>query len=340
MKKILTPITSAKDIDILNPNIYNTEFFCGYLPLWWIESYNDSLAYSLLGNLSTPINNRNGKNSNVSNAEILREIVRKCDRYNTHLFLVVNAKYYPEYVYPNLKRYIEEVISIGIERLIVCDLGMVCFLQEHYPKLKISISCLNQVTNSWAVKHYLSYKNVERIVFPRHMSSSEIECIVKKYPNMEFEYFIFSNKCLYDDGYCRGVHEFTPICKDNYYVEYYSQNDVPVSDSVIQKCRNNEVQYHGWTRNEIQTKEKGYCTAGFGCMACSLYRLNRYSNIVSVKISIRGHGVGERLRQVQMAHKVLLSVDEAEDIEKIKNIVSTMYGKKSICDDGWACIMI
>lgn len=54
--KILTPIMSASDIDILNPKLYNTEFFCGYLPQWWINEYNDSKDKE--GNLATPINNR------------------------------------------------------------------------------------------------------------------------------------------------------------------------------------------------------------------------------------------------------------------------------------------
>ena len=33
--KILAPITSASDIEVLNPTIYNTEFFCGYTTDYW-----------------------------------------------------------------------------------------------------------------------------------------------------------------------------------------------------------------------------------------------------------------------------------------------------------------
>ena len=184
----------AEDIDILSPDKYNTEFFCGYLPAWWIDAYNGSLAYSLLGNLSTPVNNRNGKDANITSENELREIISKTKKYGTNLFLVINAKYYPEYVYPALRKYIEEVISMGITRVIVSDLGLVQYLLENYPSIKVSISCLSQVTNKLAVKFYMQFDNVDRIVFPRHMSAVEMIDIVNEYSDMEFEYFIFSKE--------------------------------------------------------------------------------------------------------------------------------------------------
>lgn len=339
MKKILAPITKAADIDVLSPYKYNTEFFCGYLPSWWLKDYNNSLAYSMLGNLSTPINNRNGKNANVTSINELRQIVQKTEKYGTNLFLVVNAKYYPDYVYPSLKKYLDEVVSIGITRVIVSDLGLVQYLLENYPSIKVSISCLSQATNKMTIKFYAQFENVDRIVFPRHMSSNEIIEIANEYPDMEFEYFIFSNKCLYDDGYCRGIHEFTPICKDNYYTDYYSKTANPLSDESIRILRENEHYFREWTQNEIQAEQKGYCTAGFGCMACSLLQTNKYRNIVSVKISIRGHNVYERLKQVQMAHCVLKNVELNARIDIIQHIVSSYYGKKSLCKDGTSCMM-
>jgi len=69
--KILTPIMSSDDIDILNPTVYGTEFFCGYLPGWWNERFcsrEDSQV------LSTPINNRNGKGANVTDIDDLNVI--------------------------------------------------------------------------------------------------------------------------------------------------------------------------------------------------------------------------------------------------------------------------
>lgn len=335
--KILTPIISARDIDILNPTLFNTEFFCGYTPEWWSSRFENGDNSKVL---STPINNRNGKNSNVTDITELQEIVKKCRYYETNLFLVLNAKCYPEYIYNEIAEYLDEVISAGINRMIVCDIGMIWYLKENYPEIKVSVSCLNQITNSKSVQFYLEFGNVDRIVFPRHMSSSEIENIVMKYPKVEFEYFIFSNKCLYDDGYCRGIHEFTPICKDLYYSEFYSKEGFDLRFDEEQTYREKDFEFHNWTRNELNSFQKRYCTPNFACTACSLVKLSKCTNIVSVKISIRGHGIDERIRQVKMAKNVIDAVETEKTEESIKKIVSKLYGKEDLCESGRSCMMI
>lgn len=340
MMKILVPVTSDVDIDALNPDEYHTEFFCGYLPDWWVEAYNHSDLYNLQGNLSTPINNRNSRDANVTTLAELKHILSKADSYGTDVFLALNAKYYPEYVYPNIRKYLDEVISAGVTRMIVCDIGMIYYLQENYPQIKVSVSCLNQVTNSMAARFYANYSNVDRIVFPRHMSVKEILEIAQAVPDFEYEYFIFSNKCLYDDGYCRGVHEFTPICKDLFFTEYYSRDGSSISDPAMKKYRREEFLYREWTRNETEVQKKGYCTASFGCAACSLLQLYKLKNMSSVKISIRGHGIAERLRQVRMASQVLNYLEQGgSQAQEIKRIVCRMYGKESLCETEMACFM-
>lgn len=336
--KILAPIMKASDIDILNPIQYNTEFFCGYLPQWWIDEYNDSENVS--ANLATPINNRNGRGANVTSFEELQVIVEKSKVYNTDVFLVLNAKYYPDYVYENISRYIDEVLSAGISRMIVSDLGMIKFLSIHHPKVKVSVSCLNQVTNKLSVEFYKSFSNVDRIVFPRHMSSQEIEKIVSSVPELEYEFFIFSNKCLYDDGYCRGIHEFTPICKDLFYTDFYKKNGDSVETKKMQMMVYAEHEYSDWTRSELMCEENDYCTPNFACCACSLVKLSKQPNITSVKLSIRGHNIQERLRQVKMAHEVIKNVKRGANVDDIKQIVSSLYGKETLCKDETSCMMI
>ena len=336
--RVLVPITTAVDVDILNPAIYNTEFFCGYMPQWWIDEYNDSESKNK--NLATPINNRNGRSANVTSLTELSEIIKRARKYGTDVFLVLNAKYYPNYVYKSISRYIEEVLTAGIVRMIVSDLGMIKFLSINYPKVKVSVSCLNQVTNKFAAEFYKSFSNVDRIVFPRHMSSGEVESIASSVDGLEYEYFIFSNKCLYDDGYCRGIHEFTPICKDLFYSDFYSNNDKSIETSEKKQLAHAEHEFADWTRNELTCDSNDYCTPNFACCACSLLKLINIPNIVSVKLSIRGHNIKERLRQVKMASEVIKIVEYGATVEDIKHVVSNLYGKESLCGDGTSCMMI
>lgn len=335
--KILAPIVNSEDISVLNPSLYGTEFFCGYMPQWWLDSFVDESRNDR--NLSTPLNNRNSPKANVTTFSELKKIVEIASSYNTDVFLVLNAKYYPDYVYKSIDRYLNEVISAGISRMIVCDIGMIHYLEHKYPNIKVSVSCLNQVTNTMSAQFYHSFGNVDRIVFPRHMSSEEIKSIVMNLPDIEFEFFIFSNKCLYDDGYCRGIHEFTPICKDLYYSEFYSiSSDIDTQKRM--ELVNLEREFSNWTRMELDCEKRDICTPSFACCACALKSLVKHKNIVSVKMSIRGHSVEERLRQVKMAREAITCVEEGHDIEDLKHIISKLYGKESLCRDGISCMMI
>lgn len=336
--KILVPIMNSEDVDILNPDLYNTEFFCGYLPQWWIDEYNNSKEKN--GNLATPINNRNGRSANVTSLDELKEITKKAKEYNTDVFLVLNAKYYPDFVYDRISKYVDEVVSAGITRMIVCDIGMINFLLINYPQIRVSVSCLNQVTNKLAVEFYRMFGNVDRIVFPRHMSTDEIEQIASSISDFEYEYFVFSNKCLYDDGYCRGIHEFTPICKDLYFMDFYAKNGKSIDSSTKRQLTMAGHEYSDWTRSELMCEENNYCTPNFACSACSLVRLIKLPNISSVKLSIRGHDVSERLKQVKMANAVIEEVENGTGIDQVKKMISQFYGKESLCEDGTSCMMI
>ena len=93
--KILSPIICSEDIKVLNPSLYGTEFFCGYMPQWWFDDFVDESRTER--NLSTPINNRNSPKANVTTYSELKKIVEIARSYNTEVFLVLNAKYYPEF---------------------------------------------------------------------------------------------------------------------------------------------------------------------------------------------------------------------------------------------------
>lgn len=334
----MTPITTANDIEILTPVKYGTEFYCGYLPPWWAEKYHDSKSFDMLGFIATPINNRNIQSANIMDAEVLKECIFLSKKYQTSLYLVLNAKYYPNYIYQDIERYLQEVVSLGIHKVIACDLGLISFLEEKFPIVKVSVSCLNQVTNSAAVSFYIQHKNVERIVFPRHMAVNEVFSIANAFPAIQFEFFLFSNKCLYDDGNCRGVHIFTPICKDIFFRYFYGVNGTSLSEVVEKKLQTNAEQFQNWTQFELLYTEKNLCTPDFACSACSLIHLYKIPNIVSVKLSIRGHSLTERLEQVKMA-RCVINLAPQEDVLTIQKEMSRMYGKSTLCDSGMHCFM-
>lgn len=332
--KILSPIGASEDIEILNPFKYDTEFFFGYLPDWWMEKYNKGLEKKERKILSTPLNNRNDIKANVRDENEVLRMIQLANEKKTRLFLVVNAKYYPDYVYNDLKNYLDEIYEMGIRHVICCDLGVIKELEEFYPDIKVSVSCLNQVSNSLAVQFYKKFKNIDRIVFPRHMSSEEMVEIAESYKELGFEYFIFSNKCMYDDGYCRGIHAFRPICQEYFENKFYSCN----TNEEICDIKAAGEEFWKWPQNKENASGNRCCTTNFACAACSLMKLIKIPNISAVKISIRGHSIGERLKQVQMA-RMAVSCAEDGNLDGIKKAISSMYGKDNLCENGMSCMM-
>ncbi|WP_409967520.1 U32 family peptidase [Bengtsoniella intestinalis] len=331
---ILCPITSAADIAPLS--IYGAEFFCGYLPPWWVEKYSDNADFEQFGCPAVPLNNRNVLSSNVTDYEELKAVVAQADIHQCTLFLTLNAKYYPEYLYEDLHRYVGELAQAGVKKLIVSDVGTIAFLNTHFPQMAVSISCLSQVTNTEAVAFYLQFPNVERIVLPRHMATAEIKTMALAFPHIEFEYFIFSNKCLYDDGYCRSIHAFTPICKDRFSSGFYAAEGALLPQSKEETLHQQEALYRKWTQDE--PKELGYCTPSFCCTACSLLSLCDVENITAVKLSIRGHDLQERLHQTRMA-RAAIEAAQAGDGVVLQQVVSALYGKEMLCKNGFSCMM-
>lgn len=328
--KILSPIGASEDIKILDPFKYDTEFFCGYLPDWWIQKYNKKNVKIL----STPLNNRNDIKANIRDKSEMNQIIQLIKEKKTKLFLVINAKYYPNYVYDDLKKYLNEIYELGIRHVICCDLGIIKLVEEYYSDIKVSVSCLNQVSNSLEVDFYSQFSNIDRIVLPRHMSSKEIVKIAEEHKELQFEYFIFSNKCMYDDGYCRGVHAFTPICKDAFYSKFYDIN----TNQEVCGVQILAEEFWNWTQNEEEALKNGYCTMNFACTACSLIKLINIKNISTVKISIRGHDIEERLKQVKMA-RLAINYAEIGDMQGIKKSISRIYGKDDLCEKGMSCMM-
>lgn len=331
---ILAPINSADEILTLSEE-GNTEFFCGYIPTWWISKYCNKELVSIKGLMTFPINNRYEITSSFHQIDELRAAVKAARMKKSKLFLVINFKYYPEYLYSDLRKYLNGVIESGIERVIICDLGLLKLINDCYPKLKVSISCLDQVTNSKAVEFYKSFKVVDRIVFPRHMATKEIVQIAMAYPSMEFEYFIFSNKCFYDDGHCRAIHEYTPICREDFIYSVFSSEGRPL---MIERFNEAVEDFKNWSPVNESIYSEEYRWGNICCSACSLYNTVKIPNIKAVKLSIRGKSLEQRKAQIKMAKKMISEAENGASIEILKNTMCSLMNMR-ICDSGKHCIM-
>lgn len=98
--------------------------------------------------------------------------------------------------------YARSLVNIGVDAIIVSDLGMMSLLMREVPNIKIHISTQASVTNYETVMFYYNL-GIRRIVFARELSLEEIKEIRSKVPeDMDIECFVHGAMCISYSGRC------------------------------------------------------------------------------------------------------------------------------------------
>lgn len=101
-----------------------------------------------------------------------------------------------------LPEYIREVSEIGVDALIVSDLGVFAIAKEVAPDLEIHISTQANNTN-WKSAEFWHKLGAKRIILARELSLQEIKEIREKVPaDVELECFVHGAMCISYSGRC------------------------------------------------------------------------------------------------------------------------------------------
>lgn len=245
-----------------------TEFYMGFIDEAWSSShgiYSDINRMSGFGKIAN-------KYTFKEHCAIVTEIKKK----NKSVFTTINAAQYStkeidyicEKFLPQLKKCdVDGIISSDdtlIKRIIKCGLTVVA-------------STMCGVYNSDIAKYYREL-GVSRIILPRDLSLSEIEKIITKVPDIEYEVFLMRNGCCFSDSQCLGLHrEKGSMCGllKNSYKKYFSINK---AFSTIHAIEWNDIVYNTFFHNEA-------------CGMCAIYDL--------LKIGIKAGKIVGRADQFQ-----------------------------------------
>lgn len=91
--------------------------------------------------------------------------------------------------------------ALGVDGIIVQDLGLLAVLREHFPDLSVHASTQMGVHNSAGVE-VLKRLGARRVVLSRELSFQEIRRIRDDHPDMELEVFIHGALCYSFSGLC------------------------------------------------------------------------------------------------------------------------------------------
>ena len=127
----------------------------------------------------------------------INEAVDIAHIHNVKVYVTVNTLIKEDEL-EDVINYLSKLYAIGVDAVLVQDLGLIELINTHIPKLKIHAS--TQMTLENQVKlDYIEKKGIKRVVLPREMTKEEISSLKT---NMELEIFAHGALCYSYSGQC------------------------------------------------------------------------------------------------------------------------------------------
>lgn len=127
----------------------------------------------------------------------INDAVNIAHLHNVRVYVTVNTLIKQDEL-EDVINYLSNLYAIGVDAVLVQDLGLVDLINRHLPDLKVhastQITCENQLKLD-----YLESKGIKRVVLPREMRKEEIQNLKT---NMELEIFAHGALCYSYSGQC------------------------------------------------------------------------------------------------------------------------------------------
>lgn len=134
--------------------------------------------------------------NNFTNEELV-DAVKYAHLYDVKVYVTVNTIIYEEEMNLCLE-YVAFLYNIGVDAVIVQDMGLIKIIRELLPEMEIHVSTQAHTHNLEQIK-LLETLGVKRVVLAREMSITEINNLDT---NMELEIFIHGALCISYSGQC------------------------------------------------------------------------------------------------------------------------------------------
>ena len=292
--KITAPISRVEEISLLS-NVGADEFYCSVVPESWVKQFQTSaVSRRAFGNLP-------------SFDDLARAIV-EAHRLDKKLHLVMNSQHYTSEQLTCLLELASIFDSLEGDAVIVGDETLLALLGGHSFNFSLHASSIASCRNSEAAKFHHEL-GADRIIFPRGMKISEMEKMMIKCPELEFESFVLNDGCVFEEGSCHTIHLPSKlggaICLDKYQsIEQRADGQQLTQDELLLFKRNDEDYQHWlWYRfgNGFSMSKNGL---PFGpCGLCAMPRLE-ISGITSVKIAGRDAPTARKIKSVEMVARI------------------------------------
>lgn len=96
---------------------------------------------------------------------------------------------------------IDDAASIGVDAIIVADIGLADYATRKHPDLRRHLSVQASASNPEAINFYQRAFDVKRVVLPRVLTIPEIKALNREI-DVETEVFVFGGLCVMAEGRC------------------------------------------------------------------------------------------------------------------------------------------
>lgn len=144
-------------------------------------------------------NARNFPGLNFSLKE-LKSAIEYAHARGTKVLLAANT-FPPAGKFELWKRAVDDAAGLGIDAIIVADIGVAHYASTHHPDLRLHLSVQAGAPSVEAIKYYCEQFGIRRVVLPRILTIPEIKAL-KQEIACEIECFIFGNHGLMAEGRC------------------------------------------------------------------------------------------------------------------------------------------
>lgn len=295
--KILSPIDRIEEaLPLIEAGA--DEFFCGFVT----EKKNfDSPRVAKI------------TSCNIPNFDDFIGLVKLIKSKGKKIFVVMNSLKLDENKIKIIENIVNKLKKLKIDGVIISDLRLVDILKK--AGINIVASSILEVKNEEAIK-YMIHFGIKRIIFDRQITLTDIE-IIKKYPQTEFETFVFYTGCRSLSGYCWRIGFKKNLMPNHFCCGKYKvtgkQNTKDSCAKINKKIIAERLSMPKYT-----------------CGACAMYQFKKIG-ITSLKIVGRGYATDKKIAAVKFIKKCLNLLDKFTDKKQYYQEVNKLH--KSIFNE-------
>ena len=288
--RIISPVDNLQEAGLLL-EAGADELYGGYLPVEW-DSY--SLAASL--------NQRTFSAAQVASEQELAAIIDMAHAHGRTFALTLNAPFYTDAQLPMLTDYIDRMVALGIDSLILADVGVLRLVKKRHPAIEYHGSTLAHLTNAGSVR-FMADQGMKRVVLPRHLTVSDMAAVIQEVPDVLFDAFLLVGKCPNTEGLCTFHHSNADKiwpCEIPYEI-------APLTSAPSERLQLAMQKQKSWSETNRR----------HGCGLCAIPHLQK-AGVHGLKLVGRGAPAAQKVRNVALAKEFLRLAESAADFSEYR----------------------